>query len=1085
MKCSKSIYAFFVFIFFFLNVNAQGPFSLQGSVRIKNYTQKDYRANAQIFGISETKEGVLCFANQRGVLQYDGQNWRTLLLPDKMESFSTLSIEDDILVANTSGLGIFKITDNGLYTFQDLSTNYTDSRNPISGLNRYKNGFVISYLNVVYVLDENFQKIAEYKDQNKSIGAVSVIDDKIYFRGKENALIVFDNGTFKKVFAENLFEDKLITSVLKFNNQIIIVTERNGVYILENDNKLTWVYNNDEFSFKSAHNINNEFLSLGSFVTGLLVLNKNFTPKFLLNPNKGLNDGTILSQFLDRESNLWLGTANGISKVDLLSPVMKYESVFNGATIEDISEFKNNIILATGGGAYNLTSAGEIIKVSGINNDCYGLRKLVFETDTSIFISSLYDVFKYDDKAVSISEGGPYNVAQSPLNPNHLVVLHYDGIQLLEYNEGKFKEIKYIKGFCEGEPFNFSITEDGTIWIGTKPNDGVYKMHMDVFFQNDLTFERFYTGQGLPEGQTYIFNYENEVYVGTDNGLYKKVGQKFEVSNEFGVDFTEGNRGIHRINMDLSGNIWMVLFRDVDNTYEIGFTQKDSEGNHIWHPEFFYSYDEYIVHSVFHQNESITWLGGPGGLMSFDKSLIKTKEVNFESLIRQIKLGDSLVFGGNGNLIQDLVFEYNPKQLLEFNFTANSYFAEEKTVFAFYLEGYDNDWSDWSAKTIKDYSLDEGTYTFHVKAKNILGIESKVTSFRFTVLPPWYRTAWGYLLFVLIFSGVLFIVVRLSIRRIKQQNIKLEQIVEERTQEVVAQKAEAERQRDFAEEQKHLVEEKNLEITDSINYAKRLQNAILTPVKTIQETFKRSFILFLPKDIVAGDFYWTNLAKSNNRSSRSLIAAADCTGHGVPGAMVSVVCSNALDRSVKEFGLIEPAKILDKVTDLVIETFEQSEDEVKDGMDIAICSYETIGDYVEVQYAGANNPLWVIRDTNEMEVNGEIIKPILENESQKLFLFEVKATKQPVGKYAERKPFENNVLKLKEGDIVYTFTDGFADQFGGENGKKYKYLPFKRYMLSIQNLSMEEQEQNIAKEFAQWKGNFEQVDDICIIGIKI
>jgi serine phosphatase RsbU (regulator of sigma subunit) len=401
------------------------------------------------------------------------------------------------------------------------------------------------------------------------------------------------------------------------------------------------------------------------------------------------------------------------------------------------------------------------------------------------------------------------------------------------------------------------------------------------------------------------------------------------------------------------------------------------------------------------------------------------------------------------------------------------------------LEGYDQTWSEWSDKTVKDYSLAEGSYTFHVKAKNILDEESSVVSYSFEVLPPWFRTWWAYIIFVIAFLGLIALVVRLSIRRVKLQNIRLEKIVEERTEEVVAQKAEAEKQRDFAEEQKHLVEEKNAEITDSINYAKRLQTAILTPIKNIQETFSKSFILYLPKDIVAGDFYWTNLAKQNNRNSRSLIAAADCTGHGVPGAMVSVVCSNALDRSVKEFGLIEPGKILDKVTDLVIETFEQSEDEVKDGMDIAICSYETIGDYIEVQYAGANNPLWVVRTKNEMNVNGVNAVPILANADNTFFLFEVAATRQPVGKYAERKPFKNNVIQLEDGDTLYTFTDGYADQFGGAKGKKFMASNFKKLLIAIQQETMENQMIAIKKAFDEWKGGEEQIDDVCVIGIRL
>lgn len=259
------------------------------------------------------------------------------------------------------------------------------------------------------------------------------------------------------------------------------------------------------------------------------------------------------------------------------------------------------------------------------------------------------------------------------------------------------------------------------------------------------------------------------------------------------------------------------------------------------------------------------------------------------------------------------------------------------------------------------------------------------------------------------------------------------------------------------EEQKHLVEEKNNEILDSIGYAKRLQEAILPPEKNINAAFKNNFVLYLPKDIVAGDFYWMQQSKD-----RTFIAAADCTGHGVPGAMVSVVCHNALNRAVREFGITNPGEILDKVTDLVIETFEQGNEEVKDGMDICICSF--LHNEKVVEYAGANNGLYHIS-------NSELI--------------EIRATKQPVGKYSERKKFETNIIPYQEGDSFYMFTDGYADQFGGEKGKKLKYKNFKQLLLTNHKKGMIAQRSLLEDSFEKWRGELEQIDDVCVIGIRV
>lgn len=260
--------------------------------------------------------------------------------------------------------------------------------------------------------------------------------------------------------------------------------------------------------------------------------------------------------------------------------------------------------------------------------------------------------------------------------------------------------------------------------------------------------------------------------------------------------------------------------------------------------------------------------------------------------------------------------------------------------------------------------------------------------------------------------------------------------------------------------QKEIIEETHKEITDSIAYAKRIQSAILPPAKLISEALPNSFVLYKPKDVVAGDFYW--LEKS---SGLTLFAAADCTGHGVPGAMVSVICNGALNRSVREFGLTLPGEILDKARDIVIQEFEKSEEDVKDGMDIALCSIEgTSTGSVTLKYAGAHNPLWVIR-------NNEVL--------------EIKADKQPVGKFEMAKTFTTHEFHLEKGDNVYIFSDGYVDQFGGDKGKKFKPKALRELLLSIQDKSMDDQKSMLDDSFEKWRGSLEQVDDVCMIGIHI
>jgi serine phosphatase RsbU (regulator of sigma subunit) len=267
------------------------------------------------------------------------------------------------------------------------------------------------------------------------------------------------------------------------------------------------------------------------------------------------------------------------------------------------------------------------------------------------------------------------------------------------------------------------------------------------------------------------------------------------------------------------------------------------------------------------------------------------------------------------------------------------------------------------------------------------------------------------------------------------------------------------RQKKIIEEQKELVDEKNTEIVDSINYAKRLQDAILPNQKSISDNFNDSFIFYLPKDIVAGDFYWFH-----RENDTVFVAAADCTGHGVPGAMVSVVCANALDQAVKEFRLTNTGLILDKVRSLVVQTFAKSGENVKDGMDISLCKIDLSSNSIE--FSGANNPLWIIK-------NGAEDVTI------------IKGDRQPVGQFEKEISFHSHELTANKGDWIYLFSDGYVDQFGGDKGKKFKSSNLKSLLSDISHHNGEEQKKEIEKVFNDWKGELEQLDDVCMIGIQI
>lgn len=341
---------------------------------------------------------------------------------------------------------------------------------------------------------------------------------------------------------------------------------------------------------------------------------------------------------------------------------------------------------------------------------------------------------------------------------------------------------------------------------------------------------------------------------------------------------------------------------------------------------------------------------------------------------------------------------------------------------------------------------------------------------------------------ILIYFGLAFIAgitfVAFKFFKVGLERKKANEIISKQKNEVEKQRDLAKSEHAIAEEQKRIVENKNSEILESISYAKRLQEAILPPQKLVKSWLTESFIFYKPKDIVAGDFYWMETATQEIDGQKTTLvyfAAADCTGHGVPGAMVSVVCANALNRAVKEFELRDPGKILDKVTKLVIESFEKSEEEIKDGMDLALCALDLTTQ--KLYYAGANNPLWILSKSDKLNTESEYKS--LSDDTNNGYIHEIKATKQPVGQFDKSVAFFTNEIFLQDGDEVLISSDGFADQFGGDKGKKYKTLNFKKFLLSIYQSEIEEQKKLLAKETENWQGELEQVDDICVVGVLI
>ncbi|MFT5821444.1 MAG: tetratricopeptide (TPR) repeat protein [Crocinitomix sp.] len=280
------------------------------------------------------------------------------------------------------------------------------------------------------------------------------------------------------------------------------------------------------------------------------------------------------------------------------------------------------------------------------------------------------------------------------------------------------------------------------------------------------------------------------------------------------------------------------------------------------------------------------------------------------------------------------------------------------------------------------------------------------------------------------------------------------------------------------------LEDHHQDIQDSIRYAKHIQNAVLPPLDELSANLGESFVYYQPKDIVAGDFFWMEVA--NFDSDWVYYSVADCTGHGVPGALVSLVCSNALTKALKEDNIRDTGLLLDRTRDLVISQLGKRGETVKDGMDISICALNK--KTKKLHWSGANNPLWIVRGSREafdVQPEVEATDKIRTSFNEEQNFIEIKGDRQPIGVFHQSTPFKTYTLQLNAGDQIYIFSDGFADQFGGEKGKKFKVNNLKKLLLSIASNSMGKQKELLKEVFENWRQDYDQLDDVCVLGVKI
>ncbi|MDF1551185.1 MAG: SpoIIE family protein phosphatase, partial [Bacteroidales bacterium] len=459
--------------------------------------------------------------------------------------------------------------------------------------------------------------------------------------------------------------------------------------------------------------------------------------------------------------------------------------------------------------------------------------------------------------------------------------------------------------------------------------------------------------------------------------------------------------------------------------------------------------------------------GGKDGLLLLNFKDLYDYNADFQTIIRKVTVitNDSLLSLDDS---KNLEISYADNSL-EIDFSVPVYPAAGVVEYRYFLDGFDKDTSAWTKLTKKEYTnLSDGNYKFIVETRNEFGKIAPKASFSFHILTPLYRQWWAILLYIIILIALVRLLFIWRLRASRKEKERLEELVKERTEEI-------ERSRTKIEEQRDIAYKHRKEILDSISYAQKIQQAVLPSTQLADDILLEHFIFYKPRDIVSGDFYW--MKKLNNFVA---VVAADCTGHGVPGAFMSMLGSSFLNEIVTRRSMDSAAQILNRLRAKVKRSLHQEgkEGEQKDGMDIALLIIDN--ETLSLQYAGAYNPLYIIRPFEGVDVSNEALD--IETRYE---LIHLKADRQPIGIHLAEKEFTNHQFQLQAGDNIYSFSDGYVDQFGGETGEKFKSKRFKELLMSVQGKPMDEQKKIIEQAFMKWKRDLAQIDDVLVMGIRV
>lgn len=1020
-----------------------------------------------VTGIDQDKQGKIWLSTGGGLCSYNGFEFNYLTTRDGLNytRLTDVATDDDGNIWASSSQGLNLIRGNRIFSLPK------DTIGEVVSLGKSKKGiWALSNKGVFKVTysKERFEVLHYSLPVNVNLTINPIFQDRpltdfIYQSGSDQVYVGHRGSLYKLsngAFIPLAFESSVYVNACNENaNGDVFVATSNGLYRMVDDKPI-------KVNHPYASRIDIlKFVCIGSKIwcigklkgtEGVLIHSfdlENIGLSRTLGIRNGLSD-TPSKLYVDHEKNIWILTNNGIAilKGEVFTCLTTNDGLI-GNKIWGICKVSDGTLwVGTIGEGLSVISPSKIYRYSTKNGlpDNY-VGKIFESSDRKIYVGTSnagLNLATYSNSSQS------YSFNRLPLLPN-------DRVRIDDIAEDRQKRIWVAtsKGLFyanDGIHFSHFPLFDGDtggifiqklqidtlrkrMWVGTRFN-GVF------FIENNKVYQ-FLGIDKNAEISTIVQDFKGNIWFGTRNrGLFHYDGSAIKQIEE-----TDG----------ISSNLIYVLFADKSHLWigtNLGldrlslseFSKGKIDLRHYGSSEGLPDL-ETNLNGVLAEGDDGFWIATNGGLAYYKKSndtinAIPPK-VSITNLLLRSQKTDWADYTEKIDELTGLptYLRLGHKQNhITFEFAGISFKNPRGVKYAWYLEGLDNSWVESSNRQAVFSNLKPGTtYRFHLKAANSDGVWSdEVISMPIYIAPPFWATWWFKLIVVIILGVLIYWIVNRRIRFLKERQEELEIMVEQRTVEL--------------KEQLDIVDDKNRQIMDSIMYAKFLQGSMLPGIDEYKKYFNDAFIFYRPKDFVSGDFYWFC-----HHKNLSVFAVADCTGHGVPGAIVSVICENALRNAVRECNYQNPAQILTITNQHVVEFFSQSQKSIHDGMEIALIVFNH--STLEFDFCGANMPLYYT-------CNSELVK--LKPDIYRIGWDNIKVT------------YTNQNVKLNKGDSIFVYTDGYSDQFN-ENGQKFTSARLKNLLLENSRQSHAYIDHVLAVTFDEWRGFKEQTDDVLVMGIKI